>query len=140
MRSWAIRNHDSFPDSAKVANRDINSLDQDVQGTVAQLIADAKADGITLTIAETARGQDRQAYLYGQGRGNNPGNVVTWTLDSDHAGRRALDLWSASEDKGGPGQAGWDWIQRNAPSYGFKVLGDQDQGHISLASRLPRKT
>ena len=103
------------------------------------MIADAAADGITLTIAETTRDQDRQAYLYGQGRGGNPGNVVTWTLDSDHAGGRALDLWSKSEDQGGPGQAGWDWIQANAPRYGFGVLGKKDQGHISLADRAPQR-
>ncbi|MDC6267798.1 M15 family metallopeptidase [Lysinibacillus fusiformis] len=42
-------------------------------------------------ITETYRSQERQKYLYAQGR-TRPGNIVTWTLESNHKSRLAWDI------------------------------------------------
>ncbi|QTB21563.1 M15 family metallopeptidase [Lysinibacillus sphaericus] len=42
-------------------------------------------------ITETYRSQERQNYLYEQGR-TRPGQVVTWTRNSNHTSRRAWDI------------------------------------------------
>ncbi len=42
-------------------------------------------------ITETYRSQERQNYLYAQGR-TRPGQIVTWTLSSNHQSRLAWDI------------------------------------------------
>ncbi|ATP40685.1 peptidoglycan L-alanyl-D-glutamate endopeptidase [Solibacillus sp. R5-41] len=42
-------------------------------------------------ITETFRSPERQKYLYSQGR-TRPGQIVTWTLNSNHSGRLAWDI------------------------------------------------
>ncbi|WP_369595649.1 M15 family metallopeptidase [Lysinibacillus pakistanensis] len=42
-------------------------------------------------ITETYRSQERQKYLYAQGR-TRPGQIVTWTLSSNHKSRLAWDI------------------------------------------------
>ncbi|WP_042472744.1 M15 family metallopeptidase [Bacillus ndiopicus] len=42
-------------------------------------------------ITETYRSQERQNYLYAQGR-TRPGIIVTWTLNSNHKSRLAWDI------------------------------------------------
>jgi len=42
-------------------------------------------------ITETYRSQERQNYLYAQGR-TRPGQIVTWTLSSNHKSRLAWDI------------------------------------------------
>ncbi|MFJ8458420.1 M15 family metallopeptidase [Lysinibacillus xylanilyticus] len=42
-------------------------------------------------ITETYRSQERQNYLYAQGR-TRPGQIVTWTLNSNHKSRLAWDI------------------------------------------------
>ncbi|MEX3745002.1 M15 family metallopeptidase [Lysinibacillus xylanilyticus] len=42
-------------------------------------------------ITETYRSQERQKYLYAQGR-TRPGQIVTWTLNSNHKSRLAWDI------------------------------------------------
>ena len=50
-----------------------------------------KAGVINIFITETYRSQARQNYLYAQGR-TRPGQIVTWTLSSNHKSRLAWDL------------------------------------------------
>ena len=47
--------------------------------------------GLKVRITETYRTQARQDELYAQGR-TKPGNIVTWTKNSRHTGRRAWDI------------------------------------------------
>ncbi|HWK24693.1 MAG TPA: M15 family metallopeptidase [Ureibacillus sp.] len=48
--------------------------------------------GITdIFITETYRSQERQDYLYAQGR-TSPGQIVTWTKSSNHKSRLAWDI------------------------------------------------
>jgi len=50
-----------------------------------------KAGIKNIFITETYRSQERQKYLYAQGR-TRPGQIVTWTLDSNHKSRLAWDI------------------------------------------------
>ncbi|MGE7114969.1 M15 family metallopeptidase [Lysinibacillus sp. NPDC047702] len=50
-----------------------------------------KAGIKNIFITETYRSQERQNYLYAQGR-TRSGQIVTWTLDSNHRSRRAWDI------------------------------------------------
>ena len=47
--------------------------------------------GYDIFITETYRSQERQDYLYSQGR-TRPGQIVTWTRQSRHTSRRAWDI------------------------------------------------
>ncbi|WP_107950465.1 M15 family metallopeptidase [Lysinibacillus parviboronicapiens] len=50
-----------------------------------------KAGIKNIFITETYRSQERQKYLYAQGR-TRPGQIVTWTLNSNHKSRLAWDI------------------------------------------------
>ncbi|MGE7113958.1 M15 family metallopeptidase [Lysinibacillus sp. NPDC047702] len=50
-----------------------------------------KAGIKNIFITETHRSQERQNYLYAQGR-TRPGQIVTWTLTSNHKSRLAWDI------------------------------------------------
>ena len=50
-----------------------------------------KAGIKNIFITETYRSQERQKYLYAQGH-TRPGQIVTWTLDSNHKSRLAWDI------------------------------------------------
>ena len=73
------------------ACRDINELSTLAQTACKLFLATCKARGINIFITETYRSQDRQDYLYTQGR-TREGNVVTWTKSSRHTSRRAWDI------------------------------------------------
>jgi hypothetical protein len=64
-------------------NRDLNMLDPEMKRRIEATIADAKAQGIDLRPIETFRSQERQNYLYAQGR-TRPGNIVTNAKHSNH--------------------------------------------------------
>ena len=73
------------------ACRDIGELSTLAQTACKLFLATCKAKGINIFITETYRSQDRQNYLYAQGR-TREGNVVTWTKSSRHTSRRAWDI------------------------------------------------
>lgn len=122
--------------SLKETNRNMNDLNPYVRDQANSLLAAAEKAGFKLIVSETTRSPDRQRYLFSQGRGDNPGSVVTKTLNSNHfakpEGGQALDLWWEAPGDDPESRAGWDWIQANAPRYGFGVLGDWDAGHIEM--------
>ena len=88
----------------------INELNKLVQVMLELAIADVKSQGVNPLIVETYRPQERQYYLYCQGRTiteatakgisssfakaycNPKGGKVTWTLDSVHKSRKAVDI------------------------------------------------
>lgn len=72
--------------------RDINELTPNAKLACQLLFQECFKAGITdIFITETYRSQARQKYLYEQGR-TRPGQIVTWTLNSNHASRRAWDI------------------------------------------------
>lgn len=74
------------------ACRDLNQLLPVAQIACRLLFQECFKDGIkNIFITETYRSQERQNYLYAQGR-NRPGQIVTWTLNSNHTSRLAWDI------------------------------------------------
>ncbi|MFJ7890105.1 M15 family metallopeptidase [Lysinibacillus xylanilyticus] len=69
--------------------RDINELLPPARLAVQLLFQECFKAGIkNIFITETYRSQERQKYLYEQGR-TRPGTIVTWTLNSNHKSRLA---------------------------------------------------
>ncbi|MFF2793544.1 M15 family metallopeptidase [Lysinibacillus xylanilyticus] len=72
--------------------RDISELLPAAQLACRLLFQECCKAGITnIFITETYRSQERQKYLYSQGR-TRPGQIVTWTLNSNHKSRLAWDI------------------------------------------------
>jgi len=72
--------------------RDLSELTAAAQTACSLLFQECfKAGIVDIFITETFRSQSRQNYLYEQGR-TRPGQVVTWTRNSNHTSRRAWDV------------------------------------------------
>ncbi|MCM0624527.1 M15 family metallopeptidase [Lysinibacillus sp. OL1_EC] len=72
--------------------RDLSELTAAAQTACRLLFQECYKAGIDFVfITETYRSQARQNYLYEQGR-TRPGQVVTWTRNSNHTSRRAWDI------------------------------------------------
>ena len=76
--------------------RDVAQLKQVAQTAVRLLFQECAKAGITnIFITETYRSQERQNYLYAQGR-TRSGSIVTWTRTSNHSSRLAWDIACSS--------------------------------------------
>lgn len=73
------------------ACRDISELHPIAQKACKLFLDECKRAGLDIFITETYRSQERQNYLYEQGR-TRPGKVVTWTRNSNHKSRLAWDI------------------------------------------------
>ena len=71
--------------------RDIKELNPLCEILLNKAIKEIKTEGINPLVVETYRSQSRQNYLYSQGR-TVVGTKVTWTLNSIHTQRNAVDL------------------------------------------------
>ncbi|ONI47285.1 hypothetical protein AN644_00210 [Candidatus Epulonipiscium fishelsonii] len=75
------------------ANRDIKSLNPLAQFACEMFLRKCQEDNVPIFITETYRSQERQDYLYGQGRTHSLNKPkVTWTKVSNHTGRMAWDI------------------------------------------------
>ncbi|HWT75839.1 MAG TPA: M15 family metallopeptidase [Mobilitalea sp.] len=90
--------------------KDVKKLNKLVQTMLLLAMADIQKAGVTAVVYETYRTQDRQIYLYCQGRSvkeciidgidkalamqycSPEKNQITWTLDSVHTTHKAVDL------------------------------------------------
>lgn len=86
--------------------------------------------GHDVSVVETARSQERQDFLFEQGR-TRPGAVVTWTRDSAHTRGEAVDVIIDGTYNNAEGFAR---LQRIAREEGLRTLGVRDPGHLELAS------
>ena len=76
--------------------RDLSELKQVAQTACRLLFQECYKAGIkNIFITETYRSPERQKYLYAQGR-TRPGQIVTWTLNSNHSSRLAWDIACSS--------------------------------------------
>lgn len=77
--------------SVKETCRDIDELLKPAQLAIRLFFQECVKAGVNIFVTETYRSQERQLYLYQQGR-TRPGNVVTWTKNSYHKSRLAWDI------------------------------------------------
>lgn len=77
--------------SVKTACRDISELMPDAQRACRLFISECERQGLKVLVTETYRSQQRQDFLYAQGR-TTKGQKVTWTKNSRHTSRRAWDI------------------------------------------------
>lgn len=71
--------------------RDLKELNPLVEFLARKALEDIKSQGVNPLVVETYRSQARQNKLYAQGR-TAPGNKVTWTRNSKHTSRKAIDI------------------------------------------------
>ena len=111
--------------------RDVDALAPELRHKLARVIERMKGEyGHDVSVVETARSQERQDFLYEQGR-SRAGAVVTWTRDSAHTRGDAVDVivdgkWSNAD--------GFARLQRIAKEEGLRTLGIRDPGHLELES------
>lgn len=107
-------------------------------GKVKAAFAELEAQGFDPFVFEGARTQQRQAYLYGQGRPDyttygRAGSKITWTLSASKHGTypaRAVDVISKSTYWKDPAFfAAWG---KAAQAQGLRWLGPTDQPHAEL--------
>lgn len=79
------------------ACRDIEELDEETKNMCQKFLDLCRKEGLPVIVIETYRSQERQDYLYAQGRVRE-GPQVTWTKNSYHTSRRAFDI--AKDEKG----------------------------------------
>lgn len=84
--------------------------------------------GHDVQLVETVRSQDRQDFLFAQGR-TRGGEVVTWTHDSAHTRGDAADV---IVDGSYSNPEGFTRLQRIAREEGLRTLGARDPGHLEL--------
>lgn len=71
--------------------RNISELNPEAQFACNLFLKECEKQGLKVLITETYRSQERQNYLYSQGR-TNQNKIVTWTKHSRHTSRRAWDI------------------------------------------------
>ncbi len=110
--------------------KNLEAVSPELRGKVERVIERMKNEyGHDVQVVETARSQERQEWLYAQGRTRN-GPVVTWTRESAHTRGEAVDViidgsWDNAE--------GFGRLQRIAREEGLRTLGMKDPGHLELA-------
>ena len=98
----------------------------------------AKDNGLDVLVTETYRTQERQDYLYAQGR-TVEGSVVTWTRNSMHTKRNAFDI---AKNVAGHEYDDVDFFEQCAEiaeSIGLEACyywknGQQDMPHFQMAT------
>ena len=138
-RAAALRNGILRTESpAEVTSLDVTTADRSLEGLSPELRARVERVmermkneyGHDVTLVETTRSQERQDWLFAQGR-TRSGSVVTWTRDSAHTRGEAVDVMI---DGSWDNAAGFARLQRIAREEGLRTLGMKDPGHLELPS------
>ena len=117
------------PADIRHADRDLERLDPVFRQRLERVIERMESEhGHSVNIVEAHRSQARQDFLYQQGR-TRPGNVVTWTRNSNHTQGRAVDVMI---DGTYSNRAGYERLAQIAAEEGLHTLGAKDPGHIEL--------
>lgn len=113
------------------ADRSLEGLSPELRARVERVMERMKSEyGHDVTLVETTRSQERQDWLFAQGR-TRSGPVVTWTRDSAHTRGEAVDVMI---DGSWDNAAGFARLQRIAREEGLRTLGMKDPGHLELPS------
>lgn len=114
----------------------IDELDEKTKEACELFLKIAKDQGLNVKITETYRTEERQEYLYAQGR-TRPGKIVTWTLKSKHMERNAFDI---AKNEPGHEYDDLDFFRKAAeigkeiglePGY-YWTNGQQDMPHFQM--------
>lgn len=120
--------------------RDIKELSIPAQTLLSLALTDIRKQGVNPLIVETYRSQERQNWLYAQGRTRDlKSPKITWTLNSIHTLKNAVDLIPQRN-----GQAIWNAkdketlaIIKTMAEYGFEAganwTKNVDSPHFQLA-------
>jgi len=71
--------------------REISALEENFRKKVSAWLEKCKNAGVEIFLTETFRPQERQNELFAQGR-TAPGKIVTWTKNSMHTKKLAVDI------------------------------------------------
>jgi len=119
----------ALPKDVTMASRDLDGVAPELRDKVQRVIDRMRQEyGHEVTVVEGTRSQERQEYLYAQGR-TRPGAVVTWTRHSAHTDGHAVDV---VVDGSWENPAGFARLQRIAREEGLRTLGMRDPGHLEL--------
>ncbi|MDO5725904.1 MAG: M15 family metallopeptidase [Tissierellia bacterium] len=89
--------YDEVTDNPKEIINDLDQLSPHTEKLAREFLKRCDEKGLAVKITETYRTQNRQDYLYAQGRAYE-GLVVTWTKNSKHTMRRAFDIAKKGND------------------------------------------
>lgn len=115
---------------------DINELDEDTKVLCLEFLRICKEQGLNVRITETYRTQERQNWLYSQGR-TREGKKVTWTTRSYHTTRRAFDICRNEKGREYDDSDGFfrkcaEIAKRLGLTCGYYWTNYQDKPHIQL--------
>lgn len=129
-------------------NRSLAVLRPDFKARLIQWMGEVNRillPGTVIKPSETHRTQQRQQWLYRQGRERGcgvPGRPVTWTLDSNHKYYIAADLFLDKR-----GEALWDSelymeVYSKVPpeNYGLETLAPREYAHIQIQNANNSRT
>jgi hypothetical protein len=110
-----------FPETARVADTALASLDPEARPAFERMLAAARRAGHRVRVVETHRTAERQAYLMASGGG------VTFTATSKHSSGRAVDVFVGDGDlRNKRTRARWIAFRRWVTTYGggrFHLIG-----------------
>jgi hypothetical protein len=108
--------------------RRLGALAPEVREQFSELVAEAERMGLEVTIAETRRSLERQAWLLSRRAG------LTYTGTSMHAEGRAADFRIGTGNvRDRRTRAAYTAFRKLALERGFTLTGDWDPGHVELA-------
>jgi hypothetical protein len=118
-----------LPADVNRVNRALDGLHPEFRDRLGRVIERMEGEfGHRVRVVETLRTQERQDFLYAQGR-TRPGPVVTWTRNSNHLAGRAADVLI---DGTYNNPAGYARLAKIAQEEGLRTLGPRDPGHVEL--------
>lgn len=123
------------------ACRDIGALLPAAQAACRAFLAECEKEGLPVLITETYRTQERQDYLYAQGR-TRAGAIITWTRKSRHTGRLAWDVCKNVKGQEYADAAFFDRCGRIAAQLGITWGGrwdTPDRSHFEVTSDWKEK-
>ncbi len=116
------------PDPRRV-EKGMERLDPEFRTRLARVVERMRSEhGHEVKVVETLRPQERQDFLFEQGR-TRPGPVVTWTRSSNHTLGRAADVMIDGTYENAKGYA---HLAQIASEEGLRTLGPKDPGHVEL--------
>ncbi|MEN9507523.1 MAG: hypothetical protein RLZZ621_86 [Gemmatimonadota bacterium] len=109
--------------------RDLSDVAPELRGKLERVMERMQAEfGHDVRVVESVRSQERQDWLFEQGRSRD-GQVVTWTRDSAHTRGEAVDV--IIDGSYGNSEA-YARLQQIAREEGLRTLGMKDPGHLEL--------